>query len=492
MVVREATNEGLKDHASFIETSVPLLLKHPEVMKKLTPQLLESAYYIGKGKVRSQAYADLFLLSPHIWVVLREHLFSLRGSILGLRDYAKAMLKHLSTAQLDVETLPQEAHDAIVAVITQGSKPAVAAQQNMLNQVGRRLTPNLELLQTLWDGDTTARKLVGVLERMEPFLPEDESRRAWLSGALSHTDSTLRQKAESLLSGPSSDQPSHQVEPQQEAPTQAHHVYLEADSSSGGKFWEARVEGSSLQIRYGKVGQEKSWKATTLATPEAALKEAQKKERAKVKKGYEPRPLPGQEEQSSFEELFGELRSLLESPQMGSSIALLAQYYTRMSNLDRPRVRAQAHDYVIQKLESNHDALREFRIRTSPCSTALQQALLKNMHIRTHPKEDTYSGKQLDDAYHLRAGAWIEAFIDPDLGYIGREDADHGKHPDGTPVMYMSLAPVPPHGQTTYDVDIMDTARDPMVVETDETGEYAGDYKKFSKFVLFPPAEPTY
>ncbi|CAN0382159.1 unnamed protein product, partial [Laminaria digitata] len=62
--------------------------------------------------------------------------------------------------------------------------------------------------------------------------------------------------------------------------------YAEAESSSGGKFWECKVEGGDLHIRYGKVGQVKAWSTKSFASHELALKEAKKKLKSKVAKGY--------------------------------------------------------------------------------------------------------------------------------------------------------------------------------------------------------------
>ncbi len=63
--------------------------------------------------------------------------------------------------------------------------------------------------------------------------------------------------------------------------------YLEAESVSGGKYWEAEVEDCDFRVRYGKLGQEKDWTVKTFDSNEDALKEANKKLKAKLKKGYE-------------------------------------------------------------------------------------------------------------------------------------------------------------------------------------------------------------
>jgi len=63
-------------------------------------------------------------------------------------------------------------------------------------------------------------------------------------------------------------------------------VYLEADSSSGGKFWECTKKGSSLTVRYGKLGAKGSSKTTEFDDEEAAQKQMDKQVAAKKKGGY--------------------------------------------------------------------------------------------------------------------------------------------------------------------------------------------------------------
>ena len=71
--------------------------------------------------------------------------------------------------------------------------------------------------------------------------------------------------------------------------------YLVSSSSSGGKFWEVEVVGSTMKTRYGKLGSTPKWSSKTLASPEKARSEAEKKARAKTAKGYadsrRPRPI---------------------------------------------------------------------------------------------------------------------------------------------------------------------------------------------------------
>lgn len=61
---------------------------------------------------------------------------------------------------------------------------------------------------------------------------------------------------------------------------------FEFKQGSSYKFWEIHVEGKSYTARYGKVGTEGQTQSKTLATPEKAAAEAEKKIREKVGKGY--------------------------------------------------------------------------------------------------------------------------------------------------------------------------------------------------------------
>lgn len=73
-------------------------------------------------------------------------------------------------------------------------------------------------------------------------------------------------------------------------------IYLIAPSDSGGKFWEAEVEGTEFRTRYGKYGQDKPWSRKTYPTHHKARLEAEKKARAKKWEGYSKasRPAPVQ------------------------------------------------------------------------------------------------------------------------------------------------------------------------------------------------------
>jgi len=65
-------------------------------------------------------------------------------------------------------------------------------------------------------------------------------------------------------------------------------TYLEAPSSTGGKFWECQVEGSEVVTRWGRVGTGGTVKRTECASAAAAQKEADKQIRAKERGGYAP------------------------------------------------------------------------------------------------------------------------------------------------------------------------------------------------------------
>jgi len=66
-------------------------------------------------------------------------------------------------------------------------------------------------------------------------------------------------------------------------------VYLELSEDAGAshKFYEVKVVGTILTIRYGRIGTDGTVSTKTLATEELAKKEADKKVKAKKRKGYE-------------------------------------------------------------------------------------------------------------------------------------------------------------------------------------------------------------
>ncbi len=64
-------------------------------------------------------------------------------------------------------------------------------------------------------------------------------------------------------------------------------TYLELSEDSGShKFYEVIVDGKTLTIRYGRIGDNGQTKVTECASPEKARAEAQKKIAEKTKKGY--------------------------------------------------------------------------------------------------------------------------------------------------------------------------------------------------------------
>lgn len=132
--------------------------------------------------------------------------------------------------------------------------------------------------------------------------------------------------------------------------------YAEAESSSGGKFWEVRVEGADMHIRYGKVGQDKPWKTTSFNDHAAAVKEATKKFNGKLKKGYAEVERDGDGESSgpvtlSYEDRFGELRSLVEQKQSASSVSAIKRHFEAMWAEDKERAEDEVVPFLKTKLE---------------------------------------------------------------------------------------------------------------------------------------------
>jgi predicted DNA-binding WGR domain protein len=74
------------------------------------------------------------------------------------------------------------------------------------------------------------------------------------------------------------------------APAAASGAARRFEMSEGGsqKFWEVAVEGPALTVRFGKIGTAGTTQTKTLASAEAATKEADKLVREKTKKGYVP------------------------------------------------------------------------------------------------------------------------------------------------------------------------------------------------------------
>lgn len=135
------------------------------------------------------------------------------------------------------------------------------------------------------------------------------------------------------------------------------HNYLMAESSSGGKFWEVLVEGSNMNIRFGKVGQTKAWKTTALGSHELAVKEATKKMNAKLKKGYaatdevpEAGEIPEPKAPMDLEGLFGELRSTLEGKVNSAAAKTISRLYAQCWKLDKVRTEEELDTYLFDKL----------------------------------------------------------------------------------------------------------------------------------------------
>ena len=79
-------------------------------------------------------------------------------------------------------------------------------------------------------------------------------------------------------------------------------TYLEySEPGAGGhKFYEARVEGATLTLRYGRIGTGGQTQVKTFPTPEAAQQEAEKKLAEKRRKGYAD-AVPGEREKRAVE-----------------------------------------------------------------------------------------------------------------------------------------------------------------------------------------------
>jgi len=66
------------------------------------------------------------------------------------------------------------------------------------------------------------------------------------------------------------------------------YLELSEDGGKSHKFYEVIVDGKSLSIRFGRIGDKGQTKVTTFASPDKARAEAQKKLAEKTKKGYAP------------------------------------------------------------------------------------------------------------------------------------------------------------------------------------------------------------
>src|SRR5688572_4122964 len=67
-------------------------------------------------------------------------------------------------------------------------------------------------------------------------------------------------------------------------------TYLELAEDGGGshKFYEVKLEGNSLTVRYGRIGDKGQTQVSQFPTPDKAIAEARKKINEKVRKGYAP------------------------------------------------------------------------------------------------------------------------------------------------------------------------------------------------------------
>ena len=67
---------------------------------------------------------------------------------------------------------------------------------------------------------------------------------------------------------------------------QTTYLELSEDGGSSHKFYEVKVEGKKLSIRFGRIGDSGQLKVTDFPSADKALAEAQKKIAEKTKKGY--------------------------------------------------------------------------------------------------------------------------------------------------------------------------------------------------------------
>jgi predicted DNA-binding WGR domain protein len=61
---------------------------------------------------------------------------------------------------------------------------------------------------------------------------------------------------------------------------------LEFVSGSSAKFWEVRVQGSEVLIRFGRIGAEGQRQTLVFSSPAEALRQAEKRVQQKLDKGY--------------------------------------------------------------------------------------------------------------------------------------------------------------------------------------------------------------
>jgi len=63
-------------------------------------------------------------------------------------------------------------------------------------------------------------------------------------------------------------------------------VYYEFKDKTSSKFWEIDTKGSTVTVRYGKIGTDGQVTVKKLGSPAAAAAHAEKVTAEKVKKGY--------------------------------------------------------------------------------------------------------------------------------------------------------------------------------------------------------------
>lgn len=157
--------------------------------------------------------------------------------------------------------------------------------------------------------------------------------------------------------------------------------YAVAEGTSGAKFWEVRVDGSDMHIRYGKVGQDKSWTTKSFSDHAAALKEAKKKLRSKTNKGYVEASRDGDAgappaAAQTYEEKWGELRSLVEQKANKSNLNKVKALFESMWTEDKERTDQELVPFLTDKLESwpdgyfAHSVKREGNRKPWPKATA--------------------------------------------------------------------------------------------------------------------------
>ena len=63
-------------------------------------------------------------------------------------------------------------------------------------------------------------------------------------------------------------------------------IRLEYKDRVSQKFWEVSAAGSTINVKYGRLGTKGQNSVKKMSTPEAAKKEMEKRIKSKLKKGY--------------------------------------------------------------------------------------------------------------------------------------------------------------------------------------------------------------